>query len=229
MVSVRRALCSLAMVLALTACAAHEPRALTNEESERLASVLVNNALTGSRSFTASVPGGDGGQRVQGTMDFRNGRGYAEIDAIEGVTLVLWDGSTVGFQDAPEPQLPEQIPASGWTWQPLKADVSPVATTLVMLVSLGTTTADNPLLIRQNGARWLGEETIDNTEVDIFSGPTAPSTGASGSAVRYWVTADGTLERVVAQIGTSDHNIQIDLGDPVTFDIPSATEVSDVG
>ncbi|MFJ6773760.1 hypothetical protein ACIQOV_22890, partial [Kitasatospora sp. NPDC091257] len=78
----------------------------------------------------------------------------------------------------------------------------PLDAGLNLLVQLGADRPDNPLLLAQSGARWLGRDRIDGKGYDRFAGPRAQGSAPDGarSPLTYWVDGDGGLRRVTMRM-----------------------------
>ncbi|MGK4585343.1 hypothetical protein [Kitasatospora sp. HPMI-4] len=200
-------------------------RPVTVDEASRLALSRLN--LYQASPVTVTLTATEGGGvvvRVSGVVDYRTHRGVGsyQVTGAAGAAagqldhgLVVWDSGGLGLAPAPEGdsgppwQQAEHVPRAGWSPRSYTAD--PLDAGLQLLVQLGADRPDNPLLLAQSGARWLGRDRIDGRSYDRFAGPraqgTAPDAGPDGgrSPLTYWVDGDGTLRRVtmrMAGLGT---------------------------
>ncbi|WBP90759.1 hypothetical protein [Kitasatospora cathayae] len=192
-------------------------RPVTTEEAGRLALSRLNLYQASPVGVVLTADEG-GGVRilVEGVVDYRTHRGvgrYRSTGASGSLDhgLVVWDTGGLGL--APEPagdQRPpweqaEHIPRSGWSPRSYTAD--PLDAGLQLLTQVGADRPDNPLLLAQSGARWLGRDRIDGGGYDRFAGPRAQGAAPDGksSPLTYWVDGDGNLRRVtmrMAGLGT---------------------------
>lgn len=201
-------------------------RPVTTEEATRLALSRLNLYQASPVAVTLTATEGGGVVvRVKGVVDYRNHRavGSYEVTGAAGASqasgpgagqldrgLIVWDTGGLGLaparrgDDGPPWQQAEHIPRSGWSARSYTAD--PLDTGLQLLIGLGADRPDNPLLLAQSGARWLGRERVDGRDHDRFAGPraqgTAPGSGPDGgrSPLTYWVDDDGGLRRVTMRM-----------------------------
>ncbi|MFJ8627951.1 hypothetical protein ACIRD3_34645 [Kitasatospora sp. NPDC093550] len=197
-------------------------RPVTTDEAARLALSRLNLYQASPVPVTLTAAEGGGvGIRVEGVVDYRTHRGvgrYRTTGASGPLDhgLVVWDTGGLGL--APEPagvdgpawQQAEHVPRQGWSPRSYTAD--PLDAGLSLVVQLGADRPDNPLLLAQSGARWLGRDRIDGRSHDRFAGPRAQGAAPDGgkSPLTYWVDGDGTLRRVTMRMPG--------LGTPTTAD-----------
>ncbi|MBD0688719.1 hypothetical protein [Streptomyces sp. CBMA123] len=198
-------------------------RPVTTEEAARLAVSRLNLYQASPVGVVLTADEGGGVRiRVEGVVDYRTHRGvgrYQSTGAGGGQLdhgLVIWDTGGLGL--APEPagdrspawEQAERVPRSGWSPRSYTAD--PLDAGLQLLTQVGADRPDNPLLLAQSGARWLGQDRIDGRGYDRFAGPRAQGAAPDGnrSPLTYWVDADGTLRRVTMRMAG--------LGTPTTVD-----------
>ncbi|MEU4120594.1 hypothetical protein AB0F71_39695 [Kitasatospora sp. NPDC028055] len=192
-------------------------RPVSSDEAARLALSRLNLYQASPVNVVLTADEG-GGVRIQveGVVDYRTHRGagrYRSTGASGPLDhgLVVWDTGGLGL--APEPegdqsppwQQAEHVPRSGWSPRSYTAD--PLDAGLQLLTQLGADRPDNPVLLAQSGARWLGQDRIDGRSYDRFSGPRAQGAAPDGnrSPLTYWVDGDGSLRRVtmrMAGLGT---------------------------
>ncbi|MER7705678.1 hypothetical protein ABTX81_22650 [Kitasatospora sp. NPDC097605] len=222
----RRRAYRLRSLVALAVCAAVAGglvayRAVSDEPAERPVTVDEASRLALSRLnlFQASpvavtldaAEGGGVAVRVEGVVDYRTRRGAGryQVTGANGALdhgLVVWDAGGLGL--APEPagtagpawQQAERVPRQGWSPRTYTAD--PLDAGLQLIVQLGADRPDNPLLLAQSGARWLGRERLDGRDHDRFAGPRAQGAAPDGerSPLTYWVDDDGTLRRATMRM-----------------------------
>ncbi len=165
-----------------------------------LAVVRLNNLREGTRAVTVDVPGE---VAFEGWADFETHLGYGELinpDQSPG-GLVSWDLSSVAFLDQPMENQPIEgapipPPADGWSVGALDPSTSKLAATLLVVLNLADDRAENYLLLQQDGAQWVREDSIDGSDVQVMRGP---SNG--GAVLDYWVDADGLVHRVDIDFG----------------------------
>ncbi|WP_329582065.1 hypothetical protein OG500_19690 [Kitasatospora sp. NBC_01250] len=198
-------------------------RPVTMDEASQLALSRLN--LYQASPVAVTLTADEGGTvvvRVSGVVDYRShraagsyettGTGAASAAGAGALDhgLIVWDDDGLGLAPVPpgDPGPPwqqaEHIPRSGWSPRPYTAD--PLDAGLQLLMGLGADRPDNPLLLAQSGARWLGRDRIDGRSYDRFAGPRAqgstPGTGSDGgrSPLTYWVDANGGLGRVTMRM-----------------------------
>ncbi|MFF4380880.1 hypothetical protein [Kitasatospora sp. NPDC001547] len=206
-------------------------RPVTTDEAGRLALSRLNLYQASPVAVAVTADEGGGVSiRVEGVVDYRNHRGvgrYRTTGASGPLDhgLIVWDTGGLGL--APEPsagtaasgtggpgtgsptsaapdtpawQQAEHIPRQGWSPRGYTAD--PLDAGLNLLVQLGADRPDNPLLVGQSGARWLGRDRIDGRSYDRIAGPRAQGAAPDGarSPLTYWVDGDGGLRRVTMRM-----------------------------
>ncbi|WP_406297259.1 hypothetical protein OG948_16215 [Embleya sp. NBC_00888] len=202
-------------------------RAVTVDEASRLAAsrLTLYQASPVAVTLTAAE-GGDVAIRVEGIVDYRTHRavgGYQVTGSAGRLDrgLIVWDGAGLGLAPVPEGvdgppwQQAEHIPRQGWSSRAYTAD--PLDSGLRLLIQLGADRPDNPMLLAQSGARWLGRDRIQGRNYDRFSGPRAQdaargtATDGTLSPLTYWVDDDGGLRRATMRMPG--------LGTPTTVEI----------
>ncbi|WP_380282850.1 hypothetical protein [Kitasatospora purpeofusca] len=222
----RRRTSWLRSLLALAVCAAAVGglvgyRMLSDEPGERPVTVDEASRLALSRLtlFQASpvavtltaAEGGGISVRVEGVVDYRtrHGVGRYHTTGANGPLdhgLVVWDAGGLGLSpepagvDGPAWQQAERVPRQGWSPRSYTAD--PLDAGLRLIVELGADRPDNPLLLAQSGARWLGRDRLDGRDHDRFAGPRAQGAAPDGerSPLTYWVDGDGGLRQVTMRM-----------------------------
>ncbi|MDK9495184.1 hypothetical protein QEZ40_005307 [Streptomyces katrae] len=212
----RRAVLALvpASLLTLAACSgpgpdskAPAPRRLTSEEADRMALARFAVYRRGTGGVTATVPSGDRTITLTGRVDWRGHRGYAELrdDATPpSRELVHWNPRGVAAHPRWTGGLPDEPPASGWEFHPLRPHSAALDSMLLLLLHLGSDRPDNAQLLARSDARRLREDRIDGVPVMVAAGPGAAGTPAGSGRLgntRYWIDADGGLLRFQARLG----------------------------
>ncbi|MFJ1550924.1 hypothetical protein [Streptomyces sp. NPDC088246] len=206
-------------------------RPVTMDEASRLALSRLNLYQASPVAVTLTATEGGGVVvRVRGVVDYRTHRavGSYQVTGASGSSrssgsagpvagqfdhgLIVWDTGGLGLAPAPEGdnsppwQQAEHIPRSDWSARSYTTD--PLDAGLQLLIELGADRPDNPLLLAQSGARWLGRDRVDGRSYDRFAGPRAqgatPSAGPDGgrSPLTYWIDGDGDggLRRVTMRM-----------------------------
>lgn len=194
------------------------PRALTVAESERLAVIRFNNYDSSPLSFSGTVNDGTQTLTTVGYVDYTSHLAFLRVTQPNAAAsfLVVATLGEVGILDDPAPVSdppPATVPAGDWQFVALDPSSSALAAALAVLINLGSDRPENPQLLRQSSAQWLGETTIEKDEVTMMSGPgdTASSAGQD-SAFTYYVTESGVLRRLDVAFGGSGA-ASIDFGD----------------
>jgi hypothetical protein len=213
-----------ALVLSLVACAApaegaagddfpaSDARPLTTEEAQTLAAMRLRNLDAGTRTVAFDLADPDVELGFDGWFDYESGVGYG-LASGDGDELLLWNTRAVGSHPATSDAAPLPIPdvdqlATAWQGSALDPQASRLETLLATIGSLGADRPENPLLLQQNGTLWLGERTIDGTELTVYAGP--PSDEAleadetadpADATVRYWVDDRAMLHRLDLRLG----------------------------
>jgi hypothetical protein len=201
-------------VLLLAGCGSGtEPHPLTEQQAELLAVARFTNYDHGVVAFRSRVPSAAGTLELTGRVDYARGVGYGTLrtDARHdyGSTgLLQWNRKGLAFL-ADATQAADPPPTGQWRLRPLQASGGDLDTALALLLGFGNDRPDNAQLLRQSDARWLRQDTVDGTAVDVFEGPR----GGSGKSpkLRYWVAGSGDLRRVEARIGTAESDAAFDL------------------
>ncbi len=170
-----------ALLFGTAACAgAEEPwRTVTTEDSQLLAITRFQNFDLQTRSFRTAVT--VNGQRLEldGRIDFRANSGFATVIG-QGFApqWLLWgDGAVAlapgqGLATSSGGSAPstDAALAAAWNVRPLDPRASTLDALLLALLHLGVDRPDNPLLIQQSGALWLGETDVDGVAMQLFAG-----------------------------------------------------------
>lgn len=175
------------------------PRPLTDEEAQLLAVVRLNNLHEGTRTVTVDIPGE---VAFDGWADFERHVGYGRMVNTDGFPagLVSWDLAAVAYLDEPFETASIPPPTDGWSVGALDPSTSKLAATLLVVLNLAVERAENYLLLQQEGAQWVREDSLSidgrRLAAQVMRGP---SNG--GAVLDYWVDADGLLLRVDIDFG----------------------------
>lgn len=202
-----------------TATSAATRRPLTSTEADRFAVARFNNYSRGGAPVEVRVPLEGGVATITGAVDFRTHRGYGIVDQGTGSGrtrgLIAWSFGGVGVHTLSGATLPSALPPTGWQARPLDQR-SPLDATLTVLLNLAQDRPDNPQLLRQNGAEWVGSTTLDGVEVDLFTATPA----ASGGALTYYLDSSGLIHRVDLRIAGAAEPAVIGVGTGTAQPIP---------
>lgn len=201
-----------------------------------MAAVRFRNFNQGTRAVDGTIVGESATYALQGWIDFTNQRGYARVAPSDSVPpfLAVWDatGAAVYTGDVEE-LMTDPAPTGGWVPLPLSAESGPVPKALLSLILLASDRPDNPQLLRQNGARYLGTEHIDGDQAEHYSGPTVPDSGADQGAVsdqtQYWVDPQtGLLVQFATRLDAVDDLSSFLFSDQATMGVvPAPGDVLD--
>ena len=204
-------------VLLLAGCgSAAGPQPLTEQQAELLAVTRFTNYDHGIVAFRGRVPSAAGTLELAGRVDYVRGVGYGTLRT-DGTSdfgsagVLQWNRSTLAFL-AGAPMAGDPPPDGQWQLRPLQAPGGELDTALALLLASGNDRPDNAELLRQSDARWLRQDEVGGTTVDVFEGPHAASSpGGTAPRLRLWVAATGDLRRIEARIGTADSDTSFDL------------------
>jgi len=228
--------------LLLTGCAAPavdefppgDARAVTTEEAQLFAATRFHNYDAGARTVTFTLEEAGGSRSFTGWVDYVHGVGYGRLETASEAGLLLWNAAVVGSHPAEGDTAPLPIPdtdrlAEAWTGGALSPTTSRLHTLLATLGALGADRPDNPLLLQQSGALWLGERQLDGRDLTVFAGPPSDEALPPGAtadpdaaSARYWIDATGLLARLDVRLGgaggwtavTFGDAAGVELGDP---------------
>jgi hypothetical protein len=222
----------LALLWLLTSCGGAEqppppsPHRVTAEEAQVLAMSRFRSFDAGSRSFTTTLASP---QRVvlKGWIDYTTHTGYALAHGPDfSPQLLRWNLLQAGLRPAPAdasgtPQLP--MPRGRWQVRALDPSRSVLDTTLLVVADLGLDRPENPLLLRQDGALWLGERSFGGRTLTVYAAPPSDKAarspvGPDDSGLRLWVDGSGAIHR--AEIRTGADWVEVDFGDGEGVQLP---------
>ncbi|MFT4286477.1 hypothetical protein [Nocardioides sp.] len=201
------------------------PRPVTDAEAQVLATARFRNFDAGTRSFTTTLA--INGQQVtlDGWVDFPDHLGYA-LATGDGFPsqLLRWDGTTLANAEAPADAttapLPE--PTDGWQSRGMDASASVLDSTLTVLLDLSDDRPENPLLLRQTGAYWIGTESLNGTDLTVYAAPPGDSTTEQVSAedanLRLWLDETGLMHRVQLRLDGDWTDIDLATAEGVTLE-----------
>lgn len=203
-----------------------EPRSISDDEAERLAVARFNNYDSHRRNFSVSYAAADSTLWAEGRIDFQAHVGYAHFvaqgDPTDTYALLQWTPEALAAVGTQGTELPQQPPPDApWEQRPLDASGSSLDAVLAVTLSLAADRPENPLLLQQNGAQWLGRDELEGVPVDAISGPSAEQ-GPSDSLI-YFIDETGTMHRLVVNFpdgGTATINFLEGSAEEITTTIP---------
>jgi hypothetical protein len=155
--------------------------------------------------FHTTVTSAKGSVTLDGDVDYRNGVGYAAAIGQGAAFTLQWNAKTFVAWPAPanETAPPAELPKAKPGVRALSPTESTTDNLLALLLFLGQDRPDNAQLIVQDGGRFLRNDTVDGTPVEVLQGPGAGGSSPGGGSLNYWLTAKGQLLRVDASFGGS--------------------------
>lgn len=221
---------ALLLVVALTGCGGEQlPRAITDDEADRLSEVFFNNYDNGGADFTLNVMLPDGSTvTMEGTVDFVGDAGLATVVASgldASVTEFGW-GTDVAVERIPELTELTSTTATGrvdYVSRPADPEVNTLDSLAAVVAALGAEVRENPVLLQQNGVMLERRDVLRDTEVEIY---------LYGDRTRLWVaTGTAQLLRFEGNNEAGNRPLVVDLYEPGprTIALPEGAQVIDVG
>lgn len=183
--------------LILTGCGQDAPRQLTEAEAQRLATVRLANRTDGGAAVRTTIVQNGERLAVSGWIDWRrpvvylavSGERKALVQAVPGGVAVLEPADAAADGMPPIP-----LPPGTWAARPLVLDrpATGFDTLAGVLLALAADRPENPQLLRQQGAAWLGRD----GSLEIYRGPGAGKGGSSGGRTKYWLDERSRLHRL---------------------------------
>ena len=177
-------------------------RPLSSAEAQRLADMRVTNYRDERAGVTATWGDGDAQVRLAGWVDWKRGLAYLRVggpgagdqrgllQAVPGLVAnrPATQSEVAAEADAPRPsdatkpappvaEPPAVPPSDGWAlrgWTPTGKNATQLDTFLSLMFVLTSTKSDHPDLLVKSDARWLGQDRIGGTSVDVLLGPAIP-------------------------------------------------------
>lgn len=197
--------------------AASDARPLTSEEAQNLAIMRLRNQDAGARAISFSLTEGGSETRFDGWYDYATAIGYGLWQSVDP-QLLLWNTQVAGTHPAsaamPTGDDPAPLPIpdadqldTAWTGAALDPTGSRRDAVLAVIAQLGADRPDNPLLLQQGGALWLGTRDVDGETLTVYAGPESDAVAATPAAdpdsatVRYWLDDTSLLRRLDVRLG----------------------------
>jgi len=198
-------------------------RPLTTDEAQRLAMMRFRNIDAGARAVAFTVTEGDRELVFDGWFDYRVGVGFGALATSDADAVLQWTDDAVALRpaegDSSGADERDQTLGPDWQVSGLDPASSRVHAMLGIVAALGADRPENPLLLQQTGALFLGDETVDGEELSVFAGPPSDEVrdadapiDPDGSQVRYWLDELGLAHRVEVRLGGGSGWSRIDLG-----------------
>lgn len=200
------------------------PQSLTAEQAELLATMRVANYRAVEATFVTSVTEQAATLELHGVVNWQQHTGSAVFRTTDrseagGRGLMQWNFEKVAAHPGGDVDGPPPPPPADGTWQqrPIDPSKSALDAVLLLLLSVASPDPDNPQLLRQTDAAYLGTEIVDGRTATVFTGPTtdaatgaapatstAPPSADASPRLTYWVAADGALVRLRAVVGNQN-------------------------
>ena len=203
---------------------------LTTAQALVASRMLVEDREAGGADLIVTVPSGAStGFVLRGSVDWRTHEGAVTVQATGAPEqAVLWAEGQLLM--AP-PGLGEAMAAKGrpgvrFASRPLRAASSTLDQVVVLIASLASDRAENPILLRQADTGFLGAGDIGGVAHDRYR---------YGSSV-YWVDAAGRIARVEARLRSVAATVVVDLANhgqrdvalPAPDEVVAAADIDDV-
>ncbi|MDG4826962.1 hypothetical protein O7635_34385 [Asanoa sp. WMMD1127] len=179
-----------------------QARPLSTAEAQRLADMRVTNYRDERAGVSAVWGDGDSQVRVAGWVDWKRALTYVRVggpgagdqrgllQAVPGMVAnrpataqeAAAEAEAPRPSDATKPappvaEPPAAPPADGWqlrTWTPTGQKATPLDTFLSLMFVIASTRSDRADLLARTEARWMGQDRIGGTTVDVLLGPAVP-------------------------------------------------------
>ncbi|MFN8016040.1 MAG: hypothetical protein U0R17_05485 [Acidimicrobiia bacterium] len=174
-------------------------KTITNKQAQVLSRVLYNNKLSKNALFSVvSGPFPGEGFKAKGEIDWQNGLINVSVYLLSEsrpdlIAIIDFETGQVyesyfGLSDLMSKQ---NLEVKSWVQRKADPTTFGVDSLAQFIHKLSSDSPDNPLLIKQDGAKYLGKDKVDNVSVDKYQ---------LGGSVTYYVTTKGDLKKVSARI-----------------------------
>jgi hypothetical protein len=179
-----------------------QARPLSAAEAQRLAQMRVTNFRDERSGVNATWGDGANQVKVAGWVDWKKALAYLRVggpgagnqrgllQAVPGVVAnrPATASEAAAEAEAPRPsdatkpappvaEPPADPPVDGWqlrTWNPTGQKATPLDTFLSLVFLIASTKPDQADLLARSEARWMGQDRIGGTAVDVLLGPAVP-------------------------------------------------------
>lgn len=208
---------------------------LTEDQALRFSQTLFNNTQKQGAHFVLTGGWLDPklGQtqiRAEGDIEWKDGAGFSKATvevSTKGEKAYSFDilvaKDAILFRIPDDAKRPDGFDASAkYLYRPLHPEVAHLDRLLILLPSLAAVSADNPVLLGQGDARYLGSEKVAGIDTEIYR---------YSQSNAYWVAEDFSLMRFASRLGGYNKTAVIELTDwadkPVGAQIPAPQEAVD--
>jgi hypothetical protein len=217
--------------------AAGDARPLTSEEAQSLAIMRLRNQDAGARAISFSLAEGGNEARFDGWYDYATAIGYGRLQSVDP-QLLVWNAQVAGTYPAPtatpaEGDGPAPLPIpdadrldTAWSGGALDPTGSRRDAVLAVIAQLGADRPDNPLLLQQGGALWLGTRDVDGETLTVYAGPESDAVAATpppdpaSATVRYWLDDTSLLRRLDVRLGGASEWTTVTFADADGVSLP---------
>lgn len=206
-------LLSVVLCVALSSCSSDDsaseeklPREVTSQEAQVFARVLNNNKLDKNATFEISsgkVPGT--GFRANGVADWENNVvsikvSLLDIGQVDLETQTSASGVFETFNGIQNFFATTDLETKSWAFRAFNPESFGVDSLAQFVLKLSSEAPDNPILVKQNGAKYLGQDEIEGVKVTKFT---------NDNTVVYFVDDSGNLLKVNAKIKGFKNDVDV--------------------
>jgi hypothetical protein len=194
---------------------------LTQADALRLSQVLYRDYTGGGAHIFADVPySSTVNVTITGDVEFGAKEGHLVVQTVtQGEATVTEDIDYTSSEvyEKGGPEVTQELADSGrvglqWVARATDPTDRPLDKVLAVIVALGSTQRDNPLLIQQSNATWQGTTRIGRVPVDIYR--------YSASITYYVGDRNGLLYRFVGALTGFAGPVTISLSDRRRYSLP---------
>ncbi|MFF0742963.1 hypothetical protein ACFYVL_21445 [Streptomyces sp. NPDC004111] len=166
---------ALAALLCLPGNDADTPHPVTTGQAEQMAVSRFELYEKSPLEVVARAPMGDDTVEVRAVIDYRAHRAVGAYSTAAARGLVAWDAGGLAVAKGKAAGGAEAAAAAAKlkprAWSPRTFGGDPLDLVLRVAMGLGTNRPDNPQLIAQHGAQYLGRGERDGDTYSLYSGP----------------------------------------------------------
>ncbi|MFI0977391.1 hypothetical protein ACH4SP_10225 [Streptomyces sp. NPDC021093] len=234
---------ALVAVLFLASGPADDPRPLSTEQAEQMALSRFSLYEKSPLEVVARAPMGSSAVEVRAVIDYRAQRAVGTYTAGGSRGLIAWDATGLAVAEGTAGSAADATAAAvrlgSRAWSPRAYSGDPLDAVLRVAMGLGTDRPDNPQLLAQQGALYLGQGEWNGAAYHLYSGPrpaparkaahptardagrTAPAGPAGArSPLTYWINEQSGLGRVEIRPASAAAASRIDFGPTVKTKVP---------
>lgn len=198
------------------------PRGVTTQEAQLLSQALVGNAQDKNAMFEASSGSfRTGGFIADGVVNWKDSVVRIDVSLYDEKNtdlsaVITADGVFESFEDLHPALSQAGLNIKDWIFRPANTEKYGIDALAQFITKLASLTPDNPILLKQNGAQFLGDEVVDGIKTAKFQ---------NTEAVTYFLTDQGELKKVTARIKGFENEISMTFSKRKTsqVDVPDLT------